>query len=57
VNVASRLEGLNKEYKTQIIVGESLKNKVKTTYNWKSLGSVQVKGRAEPVNIFTIEMP
>jgi adenylate cyclase len=57
VNVASRLEGLNKEFKTQIIVGESLKNKVKTPYDWKSLGSVQVKGRAEPVNIFTIEMP
>ena len=56
VNVASRLEGLNKEFKTQIIVGESTKNAVKASYNWRSLGSVQVKGRAEPVSIYTIDL-
>lgn len=56
VNVASRLEGLNKEYKTQIIIGEATKNKITGNYNFKFLGSVQVKGRAEPVNIYTIEL-
>ncbi|MCX6781923.1 MAG: CHASE2 domain-containing protein [Candidatus Magasanikbacteria bacterium] len=55
VNVASRLEGLNKEFKTKIIVGEIVKNRATGNYNWRSLGSVQVKGRAEPVNIFTID--
>lgn len=53
VNVASRLEGLNKEYKTQIIVGESTKNKIEDKYKFKALGSVAVKGRTEPLNIFT----
>lgn len=55
VNVASRLEGLNKEYKTSIIVGQSVKEAAKATYQWRSLGSAQVKGRAEPVNIYTID--
>ncbi len=55
VNVASRLEGLNKEYKTKIIVGEIVKNRATGDYNWRSLGSAQVKGRAEPINIFTID--
>ena len=56
VNVASRLEGLNKEFKTQIIVGESTKNLIKKSYNWRSLGSVQVKGRNEPVSIYTVDL-
>lgn len=54
VNVASRLEGLNKEYKTSIIVGESTKNKLKVDYNFKFLDSATVKGRQEPINIYTI---
>lgn len=54
VNVASRLEGLNKEYKTQIIIGEPTKNKIGDKYKFKPLGSVSVKGRTEPLNIFTL---
>ena len=53
VNVAARLEGLNKEYKTQIIIGESTKNKAEDKFKFKALGSVAVKGRAKPLNIFT----
>ncbi|MFA5062417.1 MAG: adenylate/guanylate cyclase domain-containing protein [Patescibacteria group bacterium] len=56
VNVASRLEGLNKEYKTNIIIGETTKNKLKTSYKFKPLGSATVKGRVEPINIYTIEL-
>lgn len=55
VNVAARLESLNKQYKTRIIVGERTKNQITKKYNWQSLGSVQVKGRTEPINIYTIE--
>ena len=54
VNVASRLEGINKEYGTQIIIGENTKNQLKGSYNLKKLGSVTVKGREEPLNIYTI---
>ena len=55
VNVASRLEGLNKEFKTNIIIGESTKNKLRGAYSFKPLGSVSVKGRKEPLNIYTVD--
>jgi len=55
VNVASRLEGLNKEYKTHIIIGESTKNKITGNFPFKFLGSAAVKGRKEPLNIYTID--
>ncbi len=55
VNVASRLEGLNKEYKTKIIIGEPTKNKIKGDFQFKFLGSVEVKGRKESLNIFTLK--
>lgn len=55
VNVASRLEGLNKDHKTRIIVGETTKEKARGDYRFKSLGSVAVKGRKEPLNIYTID--
>ncbi len=55
VNVASRLEGLNKEFKTRIVIGESTKNKASGKYKFLPLGQVAVKGRQEPLNIYTIE--
>ncbi|MEN9342068.1 MAG: hypothetical protein RIQ54_324 [Candidatus Parcubacteria bacterium] len=55
VNAASRLEGLNKEYKTQIIISETVKNKLKKQYPLVCLGCAPVKGRKEPINIYTIE--
>lgn len=55
VNTASRLEGLNKEYGTQIIVGESVMKKAKGEYIFKFLGAVKVKGKNEEVNVYTIE--
>ncbi len=54
VNVASRLESLNKEYQTSIIIGEPTVKKIKGAYQFKSLGSAQVKGRVEGINIFTV---
>ncbi len=56
VNTASRLEGLNKEYGTQIIVGESVMKKAKDKYIFKFLGAVKVKGKNEEVNVYTIEV-
>lgn len=54
VNVASRLEGLTKEFKVKIVIGETTKNKIQDKYNFKFLGSVAVKGRNEPINIYTV---
>jgi adenylate cyclase len=52
VNVASRLEGLNKTYATKIIIGESVRNKLKENYAFELLGSVEVKGREQSLNIY-----
>jgi adenylate cyclase len=57
VNVASRLEGLNKEHGTTLIIGESTKEKIKAATDAKFLGEVQVKGRAVPVKIYTVNIP
>ncbi len=54
VNVASRLESLNKEYGTKIIVGETSKDKIGASYEFQSIGSAKVKGRSQPLNIYTI---
>lgn len=55
VNIASRLEGLNKEHKTHIIIGESTKEKLQGKYELRSLGHVSVKGRLKPLSIYSVE--
>ncbi|MDP1689842.1 MAG: adenylate/guanylate cyclase domain-containing protein [bacterium] len=53
VNTASRLEGVNKEYKTHIIVGESTKQKLTGSYALSHLGEVKVKGKEKGIEIYT----
>lgn len=55
VNVASRLEGLNKQYGTNIIIGESTKDKCRGKYRFRALGSVEVKGRKEPLAVYAVD--
>jgi adenylate cyclase len=56
VNLGARLESLNKEYGTQIIISEFTVNslKDKTRYNLRPLGQVTVKGKSVPVEIFEV---
>lgn len=56
VNIASRLEGLNKEYKTHLIVSETTFNKLSIQTNSKSLGETTVKGKTQGINIFEISV-
>jgi adenylate cyclase len=51
VNLASRLEGLTRQYDTWIIVGEITRAKV-AGYVWRELDMVKVKGKNEPVAIY-----
>jgi adenylate cyclase len=51
VNLASRLEGLTKEYGAAILVSENVVNAV-PSYLYREVDKVQVKGRAEGVAIF-----
>jgi adenylate cyclase len=54
VNLASRLEGLNKEYGTRAIVSASTRGAADGPYDFHPLGDVRVKGKEEPVRIFEL---
>jgi len=51
VNLASRLEGITKQYGVGIIVGENTRNAV-TDFLYRELDHVQVKGKDKPVAIY-----
>jgi adenylate cyclase len=55
VNAASRLEGLNKEYKTHIIISEAVKEKLKDSVNCRALGDVTVKGKTAALKVYAVE--
>ena len=52
VNLASRLEGLTKEYGAAIIVGESTRTLTAHDFVFRELDRVRVKGKLEPVAIY-----
>ena len=54
VNLASRLEGLNKYYGTHIIVSESIYAAAKDAFEFRLLDRVAVKGRAEGIVIYEL---
>ncbi|MBW2558992.1 MAG: adenylate/guanylate cyclase domain-containing protein [Deltaproteobacteria bacterium] len=54
VNLGSRLEGINKEYGTNIVISEFTYEKVKDTLLCRELDSVRVKGKALPVRIYEL---
>ena len=54
VNLGSRLESLNKQYGTRIIISESTRGHLKRKYVFKALGDVIVKGKTKPVAIFEL---
>ena len=54
VNLGSRLEGLTKEYHLQIILGESVAELVRDQFHLRSVDVVQVKGKTQAVQTFTV---
>jgi homoserine O-acetyltransferase len=54
VNLGSRLESLNKEYGTRLIISRATRDRLKGRYDMKPLGAVTVKGKSEPVDIFEV---
>ncbi|MBE3071560.1 MAG: adenylate/guanylate cyclase domain-containing protein, partial [Acidobacteria bacterium] len=55
VNLGSRLESLNKQYQTHIIISENTRALLKGRYHIRSLGEVVVKGKTQPVAIFEVD--
>ncbi|MCX7934069.1 MAG: adenylate/guanylate cyclase domain-containing protein, partial [Planctomycetota bacterium] len=54
VNLASRLEGLNKNYGTTIIVSEATHKAIGDLFYSRCIDCVRVKGRQEPVRIYEL---
>ena len=54
VNLAARLEGVNKIFKTKIIIGESTYNLVSDKFICRELDMLRVKGKTEPVKIYEL---
>lgn len=54
VNLASRLEGLNKQYSTNIILSEFTVDQIGNRLIVRELDLVRVKGKAQPVKIYEL---
>jgi adenylate cyclase len=54
VNLGSRLESLNKQYGTRIIISEATRERLRRPYRLRPLGDVVVKGKTQPVAIYEV---
>lgn len=54
VNVASRIEGLSKEYGVQVVIGEATRQAAGDAFEYRFLDLVAVKGRAEPLQVYEL---
>jgi adenylate cyclase len=54
VNLGSRLESLNKQYGTRIIISDATRQRLSSPYQLRPLGDVLVKGKTQPVAIFEV---
>jgi adenylate cyclase len=57
VNLGSRLESLNKNYGTRIIISDASRTQLKGDYVIRPLGEVVVKGKTKSVSIFEVVVP
>lgn len=55
VNLAARLEQLNKEHGTRILVSADTVSLLRGHYRLEAMGAMQVRGKSEPVEIFALQ--
>ena len=54
VNISSRLESLNKQYNTKILIGESTNREIGDTFVTRAIDRLAVKGRSQAIQIFEV---
>jgi adenylate cyclase len=54
VNLASRLEGLNKQYGTNLLVSQSIYDAAKNDFQFRLLDRVAVKGKSKSINVYEL---
>ena len=57
VNLGARLESLNKDYRTRIIISEATRGRLGKIHELRPMGGVVVKGKTRPVEIFEVVVP
>ena len=59
VNTASRIEGLNKEYETTILVSQTIFDVVnyRDEFLFRPMDVVKLKGKSKPLLIYELKMP
>jgi adenylate cyclase len=57
VNLGARLESLNKDYASRIIISDATRIRLAGHYSLRPLGDVIVKGKSTPVAIFEVQVP
>jgi len=55
VNLGARLESLNKEYGTRILISEETRQRLTRPVQTRLIGSVTVKGRTAPVTVYEVQ--
>jgi class 3 adenylate cyclase len=56
VNAASRIEQLNKDYRSHIIISETTKAQLTISVGAKDLGEVRVRGKDKLIRLYEIEV-
>jgi len=54
INLASRLEGLNKQYGTSIIASEAIADRAREAFDFRLLDVVAVKGKSDAITIYEL---
>jgi PAS domain S-box-containing protein len=54
INLASRLEGLNKRYGSSIIASKTIVDRAKEAFDFRLLDTVAVKGKSSPITIYEL---
>ena len=54
VNAASRLEALNKEFHSNILISESVRAQLSLQVEMQDKGEVQIRGKEKPVRVFQV---
>jgi adenylate cyclase len=54
VNLAARLEGLNKEYGTSILASEAIRDRVDDKFGFRPVASVIAKGMSKPTQVYEL---
>ena len=55
VNVAARLEGLNKEFDTSIMVSQSTQERIAGQAKMRALGGYKVKGKTVETTVYELQ--